>query len=421
MKTVKLMFFTMTFFLLMTGPCLAVTKIKLYYPVQVTGPLVKLIKSITKDFEKENPDVKVNMVWGGNYNQNMQKTMAAMQAGTPPDVAVHLAMETNTLSYLDAVIPLNRFIEKEGDDAFLSDFFPGFVKDLSIGDDVFALPFQRSTPIVYYNKDLFKKAGVLSPPKTWKELVEVGKKLTVREGSKVTQWGVAIPDHPWLLSSFIAQNGGKTHSDDHKKAYLDKPDAIEALQFWIDMVYKHKITPTHISFPKSVQDFIAGKTAMLIHSTGNLSFIKKSATFDWGVAFLPKQKKNSVVIGGAGMFIFKNIPKENQEAAWKFVKFATSRDMQVRWGIGSGYIATRKSSFETPEMVAYVNSFPPAKVARDQLPYATAEMSTFENQKVQKVFITAFQEALDKKYSASEALKSASADIKNILKPFQNK
>ena len=98
-------------------------------------------------------------VWGGNYAENMQKTVAALQAGSPPDVAVHLAVDLITLRDLDAVVPLDEFVQKEGGEKFLADFFPGFVNDLKADGKIWAIPFQRSTPILYYNKDLFKKAG----------------------------------------------------------------------------------------------------------------------------------------------------------------------------------------------------------------------------------------------------------------------
>ncbi len=410
--------------LVIITPVWAVTTIKLYYPVHLTGPLVKEIEAIVKDFQQENPDIRVEPVWGGNYWQNMQKTMGALQAGNPPDVAVHLAIDVVTLTNLDAVIPLDEFIEKEGGEEFLADFFPGFLNDLKTGGKVYAIPSQRSTPILYYNKELFEKAGLdpTKPPANWQELVDIATKLTVRDASgTVTQWGILIPDDPWLLMSFILQNGGRTHSEDFKEVYLDEEASIEALQFWVDMATKHKIMPIHKSFPESVQDFVAGKGAMLIHSTGNLRFVRDSANFEWDVAFLPENKERAVAIGGAGLFIFKDIPRENQEAAWKFIKFATSAELQARWSKGSGYIATRKSSFDTPFMKEYTSEVPQALVARDQLPYARPEMSTYDNQKVREIFRTYFQETLDGKYTPAEGMQKAAAEMRQVLKPYQDK
>ncbi len=415
---------TMMVSLMVITPAWAATTIKLYYPVHLAGPLVKEVEAIVKDFQKENPDIRVEPVWGGNYWQNMQKTMGALQAGNPPDVAVHLAVDVVTLTDLDAVIPLDEFVEQEGGEAFLADFFPGFLNDLKTDGKVYAIPFQRSTPILYYNKGLFEKAGLdpASPPANWQELVDIATKLTVRDDSgTTTQWGVLIPDDPWLLMSFMLQNGGRTHSEDFKEVYLDEEAAIEALQFWVDMATNKKIMPVHKSFPEAVQDFVAEKGAMLIHSTGNLRFVRESANFEWGVAFLPENKERAVAIGGAGLFIFKDIPREKQEAAWKFIKFATSAEIQARWSKGSGYIATRQSSFDTDFMKEYVSEAPQALVARDQLPYARAEMSTYDNQKVREIFRTYFQECLDGKYTAAEAMQKASAEMRQVLEAYKDR
>ncbi len=404
------------------APAWAATEIKFYYPVHLTGPLVKEVEAIVADFHKANPNIRVEPVWGGNYWQNMQKTVAALQAGTPPDVAVHLAIDVVTLRDLDAVVPLDEFVQREGGEKFLGDFFPGFVSDLKADGKVWAIPFQRSTPILYFNKDLFRKAGLdpNKPPTTWDELLAAARKATVRDASgQATQWGLTIPDDPWLLMSFVLQNGGRTHSADFKKVYIAEKASVEALQFWADLANKHKVIPRHRTFPESVQDFAAGKTAMLIHSTGNLRFVRDSAKFEWGAAFLPRHKKQAVAIGGAGFFIFKKAPKEKQEAAWQFAKFAASPEMQARWNIGSGYIATRKSAFELPLMRDYASKLPQVLVARDQLPYALAEMSTHDNQKVREIYRVAFQEVLDEKYSAEEGMKRAQADMEKVLAPYQ--
>jgi sn-glycerol 3-phosphate transport system substrate-binding protein len=408
--------------LLLAAPAWAGTTIKFYYPVHLTGPLVKEVEAIVADFHKANPDIQVEPVWGGNYGENMQKTVAALQAGNPPDVAVHLAVDLVTLRDMDAVVPLDEFIQREGGEKFMADFFPAFVSDLKSERKVWALPFQRSTPILYINKELFRKVGLdpNKPPTTWEELLAAAQKATLRNAQgQVTTWGLTIPDDIWLLMCFIYQNGGRTSSPDFKQAYLGEPAAVQAVQFWVDMANKYKVMPRHRTFPISVQDFAAGNTAMLIHSTGNLRFVRDSAKFDWGTAFLPRHKRQAVAIGGAGFYIFKKASKEKQEAAWKFMKYATSPEIQARWNIGSGYIATRQSSFDLPLMKEYTAKLPQALVARDQIPYALPEMSTHDNWKMRNVFVTTFQEILDEKYPADEGMRRAQAEIKQILAPYQ--
>jgi sn-glycerol 3-phosphate transport system substrate-binding protein len=113
----------------------------------------------------------------------MQKTVAAIQAGSPPDVAIHLAVDLVTLRDMDAVIPLDDYVQRDGgSEKVLGDFIPAFLSDLRAEGKVWALPFQRSTPILYINKDLFRKAGLDpgKPPTNWEELLAAAQKATVR-------------------------------------------------------------------------------------------------------------------------------------------------------------------------------------------------------------------------------------------------
>ena len=94
---------------------------------------------------------------------------------------------------------------------------------------------------------------------------------------------------------------------------------------------------------------------MLYHSPGVLTFIMDSAQFDFGVGFLPGKVSYGAEVGGGNLFIGKGIPQERKEAAWKFIEFLTTPEMAARWSRDSGYVATRKSAYEVPEMVEYTN------------------------------------------------------------------
>ncbi|MBN2123648.1 MAG: extracellular solute-binding protein, partial [Deltaproteobacteria bacterium] len=155
-------------------------KLRFFYPVGVAGPLVKVINGMVADFEKANPNVDIEPVYAGNYNQTMQKVQTAVLGGNPPDIAVVEISELFSLRQMDAIIPLDGYIEQEGGQKFLDDFYKGFLGN-AYGRDgkIYGFPFQRSTPILYWNKDMFQAAaGKLKaagldpnrPPETWDEL-----------------------------------------------------------------------------------------------------------------------------------------------------------------------------------------------------------------------------------------------------------
>ncbi len=392
-----------------------------YYPIQMGGPLTETIEGMTEQFTKENPDIKVKAVYTGNYDDSTVKIQAAVQGKNPPDVAVHLSVELFTMLDMDAIVGLDEFIAKDGGDEYLSDFYPAFMDNSQINGKTYSIPFQRSTPVLYYNKEAFKEAG-LDPekaPASWEDLISFGKALT-----KDGQWGVEIPSSAspstWMFTALALQSGNKIMSDDGTEVYFDTPENVEALQFWLDLSKKHNVMPSNIiEWDTTPSDFLEKRTAIMYNSTGNLSNIKKNATFDFGVGFLPMSKQYGSPTGGGNFYIFKDIPQERQEAAWKFVKWMSDPERAAQWSIDTGYVAVRKSAYETERMKEYTASFPPALVARDQLEYASAELSTHNNNRVTKALRDAVQAALTGTMTPQEALKRAQEEADKALEPYK--
>ena len=153
-----------------------------YYPVNVGGDAAKLIEKICADFNAENPDIVVDPVYTGNYDDTVTKIQTAIQGGTPPDVFVSLATQRFTMASTGMAMPLDDLIAADGDEgkAYIDDFLSGFMEDSYVDGKIYSIPFQRSTEILFYNKDAFKEVG-LDPekaPATWDELVEDAQKLT---------------------------------------------------------------------------------------------------------------------------------------------------------------------------------------------------------------------------------------------------
>ncbi|CEG25945.1 ABC transporter substrate-binding protein [Bacillus sp. B-jedd] len=390
-----------------------------YFPIAVGGPLTKIIEKLAEDFTKENPDIVIKPVYTGTYDETMTKVQTAIQGKTSPDLAVLLSTELYTLLDMKAITPLDEFFTGSASNKADS-FYPAFMENSQTGGKTYSLPFQRSTIVLYYNKDAFEKAGLdkKQPPKNWDELVEYGKKL-VDSGMKA---GVEIPStnfQYWMFQALALQNGKNLMSDDGKEVYFDTPENEEALQFMMDLAQKHKISPNGvIDWATAPSDFLEGNTAMLYHTTGNLTNIKNNAKFDFGVAFLPAGKNYGSPTGGGNFYIFNDIPKEKKEAAWKFIDWATQPERAAQWSIDTGYVATSKAAYETDEMKKYVESFPQAVVARDQLEHASAELSTHSNGKIYKIINDNIQAAITGKASAKEALKKAQEDAEKVLKPY---
>jgi len=393
--------------------------LQFYFPVAVGGPITKIIDKLVADFQAENPDIKVTAIYGGSYQDTMTKVTTAVKSNNAPDMAVLLSTDLYTLLSMNALDDLTTKFPKE----YLGDFYPAFMANSKVGDTVWSIPFQRSTIVLYYNKEAFKKAG-LDPekgPKNWDEMREFSKKV---KDSGAAPWGIEIPSTGyayWMFQALALQTTGKNiMSGDGKSVSFDTPENVSALQYWLDLVKKDKVMPEGvIEWATVPSDFISGKTAMMFHTTGNLTKVKTDAKFDFGVSFLPANKQFGSPTGGGNLYVFKNISEERKQAAYKFVQFLTTPERVAQWSIDTGYVATRKTAYNTDALKKYVADFPQAAVARDQLEYADSELSTYQNGQVQKIVNDNIQAALSGTMTAQEALQKSQQQATDVLKNFK--
>ena len=404
----------------------AQTEVSFFYPVAVGGPITKIIDGYAAEFEKENPGIKLKPIYSGSYQESITKALTAVKSGEPPVMSILLSTDMFTLIDEEAIVPFDDFAKSAEDKAWVASFYPAFMENSQTGGKTWGIPFQRSTIVLYWNKEMFKEAGLdpNRPPANWKETVDYGQKLTKRDASgKVTQWGVQIPSSGfpyWLFQALAIQNGVNLMNAAGTETYYDKPEVIAALQYWVDLARKDKIHPEGIvEWGTTPKDFFEKKMAMMWTTTGNLTNVRTNAKFDFGVAMLPAGKVRGSPTGGGNFYLFAKSTPAQKEAAFKFIKWVTTPQRAAQWGIDTGYVAVRADAFETPVMKTYVAGFAPAAVARDQLPYAKAELSTHENQRVTKALNDALQAALTGTKPADQALKDAQRESERILRPFK--
>ena len=404
----------------------APVEISFYYPVAVGGPITKLIDQFAADFEKENPGIKVKPIYSGSYQESITKALTAVKSNDAPTTSVLLSTDIFTLIDEEAIVPFDPLIKTPEDQAWLKGFYPAFMENSQTGGKTWGIPFQRSTIVLYYNKEMFKDAGLDSnrAPATWKEMAEYAQKLTKRDASgKVTQWGVQIPSSGfpyWLFQGLTTENDVQLMNAAGTETYYDKPAVIEALQYWMDLTSKYKVHPEGIvEWGTTPKDFFERKVAMIWTTTGNLTNVKNNAKFDFGVAMLPANKRRGSPTGGGNFYLFKQAKPEQQAAAFKFIKWITSPARAAQWGIETGYVAVSPDAWATPVMRKYVADFPPAAVARDQLQYAVAELSTHDNQRVTKALNDGLQAGLTGTKSAEQAMKDSQREAERLLRPYR--
>jgi sn-glycerol 3-phosphate transport system substrate-binding protein len=404
----------------------APVEVPFFFPVAVGGPITKIIDGYAADFEKDNPGIKLRPIYSGSYQDTIAKALTAVKSGEPPVTSILLSTDMFTLIDEDAIVPFDDLIKTAEDRAWLKSFFPAFMENSQTGGKTWGIPFQRSTVVLYYNKEAFKEAGLdpNRPPGTWQEMADFAQKLTKRDASgNVTQWGVQIPSSGfpyWLFQGLAIENGVNLMNEAGTQVYYDKPEVIGALQYWVDLVNKYRVHPPGIvEWGTTPKDFFERKVAMMWTTTGNLTNVKNNAKFDFGVAMLPASKQRGSPTGGGNFYIFKKSTPAQRDAAFKFIKWVTTPERAAQWGIDTGYVAVRPDAWETPVMKQYVAGFPAAAVARDQLPFAKAELSTHDNQRVTKALNDGLQAALTGTKSAEQAMKDAQREADRLLRSYK--
>ena len=403
----------------------ATTEISFYYPVAVGGPITKLIDEYAADFTKENPGIKVTPIYAGSYQDTLVKALTAHKAGNAPVTSVLLSTDMFTLIDEDAIVPIDGFIKTPEDRAWMASFYKAFMLNSQSGGKTWGIPFQRSTVVLYWNKELFKAAGLdpNKPPASWAEMRDMATKLTVKDASgKVTQYGVQIPSSGfpyWLFQGLAIQNGVSMANDAGNAVKFDDPGVIDALQYWVDLAKSGVHPPGIVDWGTTPKDFFEKKVAMMWTTTGNLTNVRNNAKFDFGVAMLPAGKKRGSPTGGGNFYISKKATPAQQEAAFKFAKWMTQPERAAKWSMDTGYVAVSEAAYNTAALKKYGSEVAPALVARDQLPFALAEFSTHDNQRVTKALNDGLQAALTGTKTPAQAMKDAQAEADRLLRSYK--
>ncbi|MDD5680194.1 MAG: sugar ABC transporter substrate-binding protein [Candidatus Omnitrophica bacterium] len=275
---------------------------------------IKIIEKSLDEFEKGNPQIKIKRLWlSPNYRDYSQKLLTMFAGSTSPDIFRVAPDMLPQFIQKEALLPLDGYVEKSKT-IFLKDFFPQVLykyqfdgKEFGKGS-IYGFGTDWSPDFaLFYNKDLFDKAGLSYPTKSfsWEEYLEVAKKLTIRDkNGRATQFGTLLP----RLDLLILQNGGEIFSPDGRKCLLDRPETTEAIQFLYDLRNKYQAAPS-LSEEATVDEinfFAAGKLAMFFSGRYLVSDVQRIAgnKLRWSVApSLHKKKRVNMITGPCGWAI----------------------------------------------------------------------------------------------------------------------
>lgn len=375
------------------------------------------IEKMVKDFNASHKDIVVKPSYQGNYYENHSKVLAAVTAGNQPDVTM---VEVGSIgAFADAKVledlgPYANGAEKQK-------YIPGLLGNSYWKDKLYAVPFNRSTPLLYVNRDMLKAAG-LDPngPKSWEELRQFSEALTKKDGGKTSQYGFSTAIDIWFYEALVLQSGGTILTDDNKQLAINNEAGKAPLQFWTSMlkegVMKAPPGEKYNAWDVAKQDFLNEKVAMIFSSTGDLRGLKEGAKFEVGAAFMPANKSYGAPTGGANLVMLAKSSDDEKKAAWEFMQWMTDTKQTIPFSLESGYMPVTAEAVESDEMKQAYEKEPNFEVAVKQLEYASPRPMVPGYKELQEVIMTEIQRAVLGQASVDEAIQRADEKAQKLLK-----
>ncbi|MCA2375146.1 ABC transporter substrate-binding protein [Agrobacterium genomosp. 3 str. RTP8] len=333
------------------------------------------LDKIIAGFEAANPDIDIEAEYVGSYNDIIAKLQAAIPARRAPDAVILEVTRYGLFANNNLLTDLTPYFDADP----LKDDLYDYAREVGvINGKNYVVPFNSSTPVLYFNKDIFARAGLPAdtPLKTFEDISAAAKTINEKLGSQGIS-GIAAPGQ-FARWGLVMANDSEMVDPKSGEILLDKPNTIEAYQWMASLVKDSKVaSPDGVTEEDNGRDaFLAKKVGIMMNSTGNYVGSKKALGDDLVVRPMPCNKTCSVPIGGAGIGIMSTSEKDVQDAAYKFISYAASPEANATWFAGTGYLPINKKSADLPIAKEALATQPGINVAIESLPVAHGRART---------------------------------------------
>jgi ABC-type glycerol-3-phosphate transport system substrate-binding protein len=375
------------------------------------GSQEKALQAICADYNGANPAVEVIPQFQGSYDDLNKKIRASILAKSLPALAV--AYESHVSEYManEAVRPLDDLVSDPADGlskeelADIPEQYLASNRFKQFGDKLLSFPFTKSNLMLYYNRDLLKKAGFTAPPATWDEFEKQAAAITKQLGKPALAFDVDAS----TLDGLVYAHGGPVIADDQVHTLFDQPPTVHAFALLDRMRRAGSLV---VAAPDDVAALFPGQMCAFSFNSSSARAAAEEqigSKFDWDLTAIPHAQGVDpvTVMYGPNVCIFRATP-EQEKAAWKFIKWFISPEVTARWARETGYLPVRKSAADLPEMKEFYEKNVRARHVYDVLPIARGEPNVVGWQEVRKLLEDAARSVL----SGSAAPEAAAASLK---------
>jgi sn-glycerol 3-phosphate transport system substrate-binding protein len=346
--------------LLVVGPAAdALAKTEIHFWHAMTGQLGEALEAQVKEFNASQSDYEVKPLRKGSYAETLTAAIAAYRQKNPPHLVQVFEVGTQTMLLSGAVYPVHDLMQQHEIRMNWNDFIKPVVGYYTKDGKLYSMPYNSSTPIFYYNKDAFKKAGLdpEKPPKTWKDVEAAARKVLAAGAAKC---GFSTGWPSWTM----VENMHATHD----QPFATKNNgfgAVEGVELQINKEFGQKHIGQLTAWQKdniysyggrggtADPKFVNGDCAMYIQSSALIGGFTRSVKFDWGTGELPHwgapYRKATSIIGGATLWVLKGKPQAEYRGAAKFLEFLAKPEQQMNWHVNTGYLAVSNTAVKNLE------------------------------------------------------------------------
>ncbi|MEK7387558.1 MAG: sn-glycerol-3-phosphate ABC transporter substrate-binding protein UgpB [candidate division NC10 bacterium] len=417
--------------LLLGGPAESLAKTEIHFWHAMGGQLGETVNELVKQFNQSQAEYEVKALNKGTYPEVLTGAIAAYRQKNPPHIVQMFDVGTQTMLMSGAIHPIFQLMKEQEIPINWGDFIKPVTGYYSKDGNLYSMPFNSSSPILYYNKDAFKKAGLSAdkPPATWKEVGEVSKKIIAAGAAKCgfttswPSWTMLENNLPWHDQPFATNQNGYTGLD--TKLLINGEFGVKhigQLAAW----QKEGVYSYGGRMGQPDPKFINGDCAMLVQSSAVIGGFKKSLKFEWGTGQLPHwgspYRKQNAIVGGGTLWVMKGHKSGDYKGVAQFMKFIAEPHQQMWWSVTTGYVPVTQTAIKNLEAGYHFKKNPEQWTALSQLsakPTANSQGHRLGNFiQIREAIESEMENIFAGKKTAKEGLDAAVAKGNDILKEF---
>ncbi|MBP1969368.1 sn-glycerol 3-phosphate transport system substrate-binding protein [Virgibacillus natechei] len=348
----------------------------------MSGSNGEALEDIVDGFNEQSDDVNVEAIYQGSYDDSLTQLRAVGGSDEAPAIVQVFEIGTKYMSESGFITPMQEFIDADDFDTDVLE--PNILSYYELDDQLYSMPFNTSNAVMFYNKDMFDEVGLdpENPPNSFSEMKDASEQIT---NNADDAYGFTMATIGWFFEQLMANQGAlyldndNGRSGDATEALVNAEEGLNIFNWLNEMNEAGTFTNYGSNWEDPRGPFFAEQVGMYLDSTANTAEVIQNSPFEVGTAFLPVadgMDPEGVIVGGASLWITNQVPDEDQEAAWEFIKYTTESDVQAEWAAATGYFPITPAAYDEQTLLDVYEENPQFTTAVDQLESTTQDPAT---------------------------------------------